>query len=80
MDFTISEAQIDGNKARPVVDIRASREKDYITSRFAGGFAIYDHDVSGNSDYPDDPSLDATATNPDRSAGVRCWPFTAAMG
>lgn len=33
MDFTISEAQIDGNKARPVVDIRASREKDYITSR-----------------------------------------------
>lgn len=65
MDFTISEAQIDGNKARPVVDIRASREKDYITSRFAGGFAIYDHDVSGNSDYPDDPSLDATATNPD---------------
>ena len=54
MDFTISEAQIDGNKARPVVDIRASREKDYITSRFAGGFAIYDHDVSGG-DYPDNP-------------------------
>lgn len=67
MDFTISEAPLGGGDVRPVVDIRASREEDYITSRFAGGFAIYDHDVS-STDYPDDPSLDAASTNPDGSS------------
>lgn len=67
MDFTISENKLDGNMARPVVDIRASREDKYITSRFAGGFAIYDYDVSGETDYPNDPSLDAAPTNPDGS-------------
>lgn len=54
MDFTISETKKDGNKVRPVVDIRASREDKYLTSRFSGGFAIYDHDVS-SADYPDNP-------------------------
>ncbi len=57
MDFTISEPLMSGDKARPVVDIHASRqvEKDYLASRFTGGFAIYDHDVSGVTDYPDNP-------------------------
>lgn len=67
MDFTISESKLDNGVARPVVDIRASREDKYITSRFAGGFAIYDYDVSGETDYPNDPSLDAVPTNPDGS-------------
>lgn len=63
MDFSISEAKMaDADFANPVMDIKAKREEDYISSRFAGGFAIYDHDVT-MTDYPDDPSLTADTTD-----------------
>ncbi len=62
MDFSITElgtgTDSSGNTVtttRPVADIRAARSKDYVSSRFSGGFAVYDHDVTGG-DYPDDGS------------------------
>ena len=59
MDFSISaisESESD-DKIVPVVDIEAAREEGLISSRFAGGFAIYDYDVTGE-DYPDNPAFD----------------------
>ena len=62
MDFSISaisesesESESD-DKIVPVVDIEAVRQKGHISSRFAGGFAIYDYDVTGE-DYPDNPAF-----------------------
>ncbi len=61
MDFSISaisesESESD-DKIVPVVDIEAAREEGLISSRFAGGFAIYDYDVTGKEDYPDNPAF-----------------------
>ena len=68
VDFTLSEAaeaQLGGTdfKLRPVVDIKARRDSNYISSRFSGGFAIYDYDAEYDvtpgatipDEYPDKP-------------------------
>lgn len=68
MDFTLTEAveaPIGGTnlRPRPVVDIKARRDNNYISSRFSGGFAIYDYDAEYDStekakipdEYPDNP-------------------------
>ncbi len=74
MDLTISEPVLDSDdQARPVMDIKAKREEGYISSRFAGGFAIYDYDVVSSADtavdeYPSNPSVSADATDADGNA------------
>ena len=57
MDFSISAISESDDKIVPVVDIKAAREEGLISSRFAGGFAIYDYDVTGKEDYPDNPAF-----------------------
>lgn len=56
MGFSISAISESNDNMDPVVDIKAVREEGLISSRFAGGFAIYDYDVTGD-DYPDNPAF-----------------------
>ena len=77
MDFVVTEdvLESDGSVevARPVMDIKANRGAFYTSSKFSGGFAIYDHDVSltpttdastGEVTVPADYTKDGTKGNP----------------
>ncbi len=79
MDFVLSEARsgtygstadtAGETRMRPVMDIKAKRDDNYITSRFSGGFAIYDHDAE-DGQYPDNPTWADGATHDDMSTGM----------
>lgn len=59
MDMMFSIQAVEAKTSRPVVDISPTLKNDFLSSKFTGGFAIYDHDdqygaVTADANLPED--------------------------
>lgn len=45
MDLTVSENKTNDDGAQPVLDVKATRQNMYTSTRLSGGFAVFDYDV-----------------------------------